>query len=103
MTLPTLSSVERQKALDKAAAARRARSELLDQVRTGALTVHEVLQRADTDEIVKRTKVTALLKALPRYGPARVNELLERTQIPDNRRIGGLGQRQRQALLAALS
>ncbi len=103
MALPTLSPEQRQQALDKAAAARRARSELLDQVKKGTTTVGDVLQRADTDEIVRKTKVTQLLKALPGYGPAKVDDLLEQAQIPDNRKVGGLGEHQRRALLDALS
>lgn len=103
MALPTLSAEQRQQALDKATAARRARSELLEQVKNGTTTVRDVLQRAEDDEIVRKTKLAQLLKALPGYGPAKVDELLEQVQIPDNRKVGGLGQRQRQALLDALS
>lgn len=102
MALPTLSPEQRQQALDKAAAARRARSELLDQIKKGTTTVGGVLQRAETDEIARKTKVTQLLKALPGYGPAKVSDLLEQAQIPENRKVGGLGERQRQALLTAL-
>lgn len=102
MALPTLSEEQRKQALEKAAAARRARSELLEGIKTGTTTVESVLKRADTDEIVKKTKVTQLLKALPGYGPARVTQLLEQAQIAENRKLGGLGERQRQALLAAV-
>lgn len=103
MALPNLSPEQRQEALDKAAAARRARSELLEQVKAGELTVQEVLQRAETDETVKKTKVLQLVKALPGYGSAKTTQLLEQLDIAENRRLGGLGQRQRQALLDTLT
>lgn len=101
--LPSLSPEQRRQALDKAAAARQARSELLEQVKDGQLTVQDVLHRAETDEITKKTKVLQLLKALPGYGPTRAGQLLEHADIADNRRIGGIGPRQRQALLDALT
>lgn len=55
MALPKLSPEQRQQALDKAAAARHARSELLEQVKTGKLTVQDVFRRAETDETVGGT------------------------------------------------
>lgn len=103
MALPDLSPEQRQQALDKAAASRRARSELLNQVKHGTTNVGDVLHRAENDEIVKKTKVVQLLKALPGYGPAKVNHVLEQAHIPENRKLGGHGQRQRQALLDALT
>ena len=103
MALPNLSPEQRQQALAKAAAARRARSELLEQVKTGQLTVQDVLRRAETDETVKKTKVLQLLKAVPGYGSAKAHQLLEQVDIADNRRLGGLGPRQRQALLDTLT
>lgn len=102
MALPTLSDEQRQQALEKAAAARRARSALLEEITAGTATLESVLKRAATDEIVKKTKVARLLKALPGYGPAKVTQLLEHAGIAENRKIGGLGGRQRQALLAAV-
>jgi hypothetical protein len=53
--------------------------------------------------MVKKTKVTALIKALPGYGPAKAAKLMADAEIDENRRIGGLGDRQRAALLAATS
>lgn len=103
MALPNLSPEQRQQALDKAAAARRARSELLEQVKNKDLTVQDVLQRAENDETIKNTKVLQVLKAVPGYGPAKASQLLEQLDIADNRRLGGLGPRQRQALLDTLT
>jgi hypothetical protein len=101
MALPVLTPEQRAEALAKAAEARKARSELLSAVKSGELSIAEVLAKAETDETVKKTKVTALLKALPGVGPVKAAELLEELSIAETRRIGGLGANQRQALIHA--
>ncbi len=62
-----------------------------------------MLDRAKTDTVVGKTRVAQLLKSLPGYGPAKVTALMERTGIVPSRRAAGLGDRQRQALCAALT
>lgn len=102
MALPTLTPEQRTAALAKAGEVRRARSEMLASVKDGKLTLKAVLDKAAAgEEMVKKTKVTALIKALPGYGPAKAAKLMETAEIDENRRVGGLGERQRQALLAA--
>jgi len=98
-----LSTTQRAQALAKAAAARTARKQLLDEVKAGKTGLAEVLARADTDELVKKTKVLAVVKALPEVGRVRAGQLLEQAQIVDTRRVGGLGARQREALISAAS
>ena len=49
MALPTLTPEQRAAALEKAAAARKARGELLAAVKSGHLSVVDVLARAETD------------------------------------------------------
>ncbi|NUP47128.1 MAG: integration host factor, partial [Catenulispora sp.] len=71
MALPTLTPEQRAAALAKAGEVRRARSEMLADVKAGKLSLKAVLDRAAKgEEMVKKTKVTALIKALPGYGPA---------------------------------
>ncbi len=41
-----------------------------------------------------------MLQALPRIGPIKAGEIMERTGVSKDRRIRGLGHRQRAALLA---
>ena len=103
MALPVLTPEQRTAALAKAAEARTARSKLLDAVKSGELSVADVLAKAENDEIVKKTKVSALIKALPGVGSVRAAQLLEQLSIADTRRIGGLGANQREALLAAVA
>jgi hypothetical protein len=102
MALPMLTPEQRQNALRKAAAARTVRKQLLEAIARGEQTIPTVLERAKIDTVVGRTKVVALLKSVPGYGPAKATALLERTGITPSRRAGGLGHRQRQALADAL-
>jgi hypothetical protein len=100
MALPTLTPEQRQAALVKASEARKARSELLAALKDGTITMTEVLARED--DVVKKIKVAAAVKALPGYGPAKASAVLARAGIPDMRRIGGLGEQQRRKLTEAL-
>ena len=99
MALPVFTPEQRAQALEKAAAARKARTEMLAAVKAGDLTIADVLAKAETDEIVKKTKVSAVVKALPGVGKVRATQLLEQLAIADTRRIDGLGTNQRRALL----
>lgn len=96
-----LSPAQSQAALAKAAGARTARSELLAAVAAGRLSVTAVLDRSD--ETTRRTKVEAVLRALPGYGPAKAAALMDDCGIDPQWRVGGLGQVQRARLLVALA
>lgn len=98
MALPALSPEQRQAALEKAREARAARSALLAGVKEGSLTLADVLGRED--DLARRTKVSQVLRALPGVGPARASAVMERAGITADRRVGGLGARQREQLLA---
>ena len=102
MALPTLTPEQRAEALAKAAEARKARSELLANIKSGKESIDKVLPRAKQDKTVGKTKVTQLLKAVPGLGQVKVAALLEQTGIDPDRRAAGLGDRQREALIAAL-
>lgn len=100
---PQLTPEQRAAALEKAAIVRRARAELKELLRTGTLTFPEVLEQADDDDMVGGTKVKAILTALPGLGKVKSHRLMEELGIAENRRLRGLGARQREALLNALS
>ncbi|WP_040808447.1 integration host factor, actinobacterial type [Nocardia concava] len=102
MALPTMTPEQRSEALAKAAAVRKARSEMIAEVKKGSLSLSELLKRADKEDLVKKTKVAAVIKALPGIGPVKAAKLMDEAEIPADRRIGGLGSRQRAALLEAL-
>ncbi|WP_433358972.1 integration host factor, actinobacterial type [Streptosporangium sp. CA-115845] len=90
-------------ALLKAAQARTARSELLAKVRAGTVTVAEVFAMAQDDDLIKRTRVSQVLRAVPGCGPARVAAVMATCGVEVKRRVGGLGEAQRERLLAALA
>ena len=99
MALPELTEEQRAAALEKAAAARRARAELKDRLKRGGTTLAEVLKDADSNDVLGKMKVSALLEALPGVGKVRAQQIMERLEIATSRRLRGLGDRQRKALL----
>jgi transposase len=100
VALPQLTEEQRAAALEKAAAARRARAELKDRLKRGGTTLKEVLNQSDNDEVLGKMKVSALLEAMPGVGKVRAAQIMERLEIAPSRRLRGLGDRQRKALLA---
>ncbi len=99
---PALSPEQRAAALEKAAAARTARAELKEKMKMGSLTLKEVLERADSDDVIGKLKVLALLESLPGVGKVKARRLMEDIGISESRRVRGLGPQQRQALLDQL-
>lgn len=99
MALPKLTDEQRKEALAKAAEARKARAELKEQLKRSDTTLKEVLDKASSDEIIGKTKVSALLESLPKVGKVKAKEIMEELEIAQTRRLRGLGDRQRRALL----
>jgi len=100
VALPQLTEEQRAAALEKAAAARRTRAELKDRLKRGGTTIKEVLNQSDNDDVLGKMKVSALLEAMPGVGKVRAAQIMERLEIAPSRRLRGLGDRQRKALLA---
>lgn len=100
MALPVLTPAQRDEALRKAMDARRRRAELTAQIRSGALGLEAAVERARADEVLAKLRVETLLQALPGVGPARAGRAMTTIGIAPSRRVGGLGDRQRVALLA---
>jgi len=90
---------QRENALAKAAEARKARSALLAQVKSGEMNVGQVFDRAD--DVTKKTRVMQVLRAMPGYGPAKVTALMAESGVDEKRRVGGLTVAQRTKLLEA--
>lgn len=101
MAAPTLTPEERQAALEKAKEARQKRAQVREGLKTGELSLEEVLDMRG-DEIVGRMKVTVLLESLPGIGVAKAEKIMAQVKIAPNRRVGGLGSRQRETLLDLL-
>lgn len=100
---PSLTPEQRAAALEKAAAARKARAELKERLKLGSVTLAEVLKQSETDELVGKTKVLAVLESLPGVGKVKARRTMDEIGIADTRRLRGLGNQQREALLAAFS
>lgn len=100
MPLPDLDDEARREALQKAAEARKIRAELKHQLKAGEIGLQEVLDRADANDTVGRTKVSAILESMPKVGKVRARRLMERLDISTSRRLRGLGAKQRERLLA---
>ncbi|GAA1822214.1 integration host factor, actinobacterial type [Luedemannella flava] len=98
--LPTLSPEQRAAALEKAAEIRKARAELKEQLKQGKTTLTAVLDRAEADDVVGKLKVSAVLQAMPGIGKVRATQIMEKLKIAESRRLRGLGDQQRKALLA---
>ena len=99
MPLPSLTPEQRAAALEKAAAARKARAELKEKLKKGEMTFGEVLTLAEKDEVIGKLKVSSVLEALPGIGKVRAAQIMERLRIAESRRLRGLGEHQRRMLL----
>jgi signal recognition particle GTPase len=100
---PNLSPGQREAALAKAAEARRARAELKDKLKMGSLTLNELFAQADESDTVGKMKVLAVLESLPGVGKVRARKVMQEIGIADTRRVRGLGEQQRKALLETFS
>lgn len=98
---PELTDEQRQAALAKAAAVRRERAELKERLKLGSLSLAELLEQSDQSEVVGKTKVLSALESLPGVGKVTARRTMEEIGIAEGRRLRGLGEKQRQALLAA--
>lgn len=97
MAVPTISPERRTAGLKKAAEARAKRAKLRADLKEGRVSLADVL--ASDDEVIRRTRVKAVLSALPGFGEIRVERALRMCGIAEDRRIGRLGPRQREALI----
>ncbi|GAB3845291.1 integration host factor, actinobacterial type [Nesterenkonia populi] len=98
MALRELGQQERDSAREKALAARGARAQMKREFGDGRVSFAQVLQRADAEEAIARLKCTELLEALPGVGRVTAVKICEQLGISVNRRLGGLGVKQRAAL-----
>lgn len=98
MPLPELTEEQRRQALEKAAVARKRRAEVKAKLKNGALGLIECLEKAESDEILGKMKVSAMLEALPGVGKVRAQKVMEELNISGSRRLRGLGDKQKQSL-----
>ena len=99
MALPPLTPEQRAAALEKAAAARRARAEVKNRLKYSQGSLGDVIKEGHANEVIGKMKVSALLEALPGVGKVRARQIMEEIGISESRRVRGLGSNQIAALI----
>jgi transposase len=98
VALPPLTPEQRAAALVKAAKARKERAEVKNKLKQAKTKLPDVLKDGQSDDIVGKMKVSALLESMPGVGKVRAKQIMERLGIAESRRVRGLGANQRTAL-----
>lgn len=96
---PALTPEQRLAALEKAAEARRRRAVVKEQLKSGDLTLKELFEQGDRDEILAKLKCVSVLESLPGVGKVKARRLMGELDISESRRLRGLGEHQRRKLL----
>ena len=65
----------------------------------GSITLRELFDEAKANDTIAKTKVLAIVESLPKVGKVAARRAMEEIGIADNRRVQGLNDRQREALL----
>jgi guanylate kinase len=98
-TPPQLTPAQRANALAKAKASRQERSEVKSRIKSGELSISEVISLAESNEVIAKMRVLEMVESKSGVGKIRGKALLEKLEISSTRRIQGLGRYQRAALL----
>lgn len=94
MALPPLTPEQRAAALAKAAEARRERAAVKNRLKHSNASLSEVIKEGQTNDVIGKMKVSALLESLPGVGKVRAKQLMEKLNISETRRVRGLGSNQ---------
>ena len=100
---PQLTPEERAEALAKAKASRQHRATIKAQVKDGKLSINQVLQMAESDEVIAKMRVLELVESISGVGKVRGKAILEKLNISLTRRLQGLGKHQIKDLVAQFS
>ena len=103
MPPPSLNEADRRRATESAGQARVKRAALKRGLKDGSIGLTTLLDECDVDPVVARMPVVDVLGALPAHGPVKAEQLMRQAAIAPNRRLGGLGHRQRQFLIEYLA
>lgn len=93
---PVVSAEDRARALEEAARTRKARRALKEAVAAGEKGFAEALD----EPIARKMRVRQLVMAVPGIGERKCALVMAKAGIPESRRVGGMGCRQRERLLA---
>ena len=101
MAVPNISAEDRAKALEKAQKVRKERAAMREEMKSGKMTLSDVLARRSED-VVGGMRVKYVLESMPGIGKVRAKEIMDQIGIDENRKVKGLGSRQETALLERL-
>lgn len=96
---PKLSDEARAAALAKATEARQTRRDLKHQLKMKSLSLADVLNKVDSDDTIAKTKTLAVIESLPGVGKVKARRAMQDIGIAENRRLRGLGDKQKAELL----
>jgi hypothetical protein len=97
---PVLTPEQRAAALEKAAIVRKVRADVKERLKSGSLSLRDLLVLAESTEMLAKLKVLSALESLPGLGKVKARRLLETVGIAESRRLQGLGAKQRAELLS---
>ena len=101
MAVPNISAEDRAKALEKAQKVRKERAAMREEMKSGKMTLGDVLARRSED-VVGGMRVKYVLESMPGIGKVRAKEIMDQIGIDENRKVKGRGSRQETALLERL-
>jgi hypothetical protein len=101
MPAPKTTPEQRAAALERAAAARRVRAEVKQLLKTGSMTLNDLFDRAEEDDLISGIKVGSVVVSMPHMGKVKAMRLLEELGIDGGKRLRALGVRQKEALLGS--
>ena len=81
---------------------RKQRAELKDRLKMGSVSLKELLDQGQNDEVVGKMKVVNVLESLPGLGKVKARRAMDDVGISETRRVQGLGEQQRRKLLEKL-
>lgn len=97
--LPKLTDEQRKENLIRAMAARRERFEFKNLMKKGEISLADALD----DDRAKRIYVRHFLMSVPYIGEAKAEVIMRELHIAPNRRVQGLGYRQRKGIIELLA
>jgi len=95
---PQLTAEERARALAKAKESRQIRASVKARVKSGELSITDVVTMSKDDEAIAKMRVLELVESMNGVGKIRGKSILERLGISLTRRIQGLGRHQLESL-----
>lgn len=97
MSFNDITPEQRQAALDKAKETRAARAKIRSGLKSGRMTPAKAMDRVN-DPVIGRIEVSTFIRSIPGFGAVKAENVMADLGIMENRRLAGLGTRQRESL-----